>query len=113
MSTARRTGLNAVFYTPTANVGASLTTARHSTGNCLRACVPRMRREVTACERRDRQSNAVQEMEEGADGPLLALRDQLCERGIPNHCKGRRLRAGVLSVAGKGRGTPVRYAPRS
>jgi hypothetical protein len=37
MSTARRTGLNAVPYTPTANVGASLTTARHSTGNCLRA----------------------------------------------------------------------------
>ena len=37
MSTARRTGLNAVPYTPTANVGASLTTVRHSTGNCLRA----------------------------------------------------------------------------
>jgi len=38
----------------------------------------------------------------------LALWDQLCEREIPNHCKGRPLRAGVLSVAGKGRGTPVR-----
>ena len=42
-------------------------------------------------------------MEEGADGPLLALRDQLCERGIPNHCKGRRLRVGVSSVAEKAR----------
>ncbi len=28
----------------------------------------------------------------------LALRDQLCKRGIPNHCKGRLLRAGVLNL---------------
>ncbi len=31
----------------------------------------RIRKEVTACERRNRQSNSVQEMEEGADIPLL------------------------------------------
>ena len=31
--------------------------------NYYGACVPRMRKEVTACERRDRQSNAVQEIE--------------------------------------------------
>jgi type I restriction enzyme R subunit len=35
--------LNAVPYTPTANVGASLTTARHSTGNCLRGRGPATR----------------------------------------------------------------------
>ena len=51
-------------------------------------------------------SNAVQEMEEGTRP--LALRDQLCEGGVPNRCKGRRLRAGVLSVAVKGGDTPVR-----
>jgi hypothetical protein len=55
--------------------------------------------------------DAVQEMGEGALRSL-ALRDQLNERGIPNHCKGRRLRVGVLSIAGKGGGTSVRYAPR-
>ena len=32
--------------------------------------------------------------------------------GVPNHCKGRRLRAGVLSVAANGGGTSVRCAPR-
>ncbi len=36
----------------------------------------------------------------------LDLRDQLCERGVSNRGKGRRLRAGVLSVAVKRRGYP-------
>ncbi len=36
----------------------------------------------------------------------LALRDQLRERGVPNHRKGRPSRAGVLSVAGKRQGNP-------
>ena len=43
--------------------------------------VPRIRKEVTACERRNRQSNAVQEMEEGVDillpgPPGSALRER-------------------------------------
>ena len=43
--------------------------------------MPSMRKEVTACERRNRQSNAVQEMEEGADillpgPPGSALRER-------------------------------------
>ena len=41
----------------------------------------RIRKEVTACERRNRQSNAVQEMEEGVDillpgPPGSALRER-------------------------------------
>jgi hypothetical protein len=51
-------------------------------------------------------SNAVHEMEEGVLFCPRALRDQLCEGGVPNRCKGRRLRAEVLSVAVKRREYP-------
>jgi len=49
--------------------------------------VPRMREAKPAFGRRCR-SNAVQR-DGGRNLGSLALRDQLCERGVPNHCKGR------------------------
>jgi len=72
--------------------------------------VPRIRKEVTACERRNRQSNAVQEMEEGADillpGPLgSALRER-----DSKPLQGASVKSGGLERCRKRQGNPCQVS---
>ena len=72
--------------------------------------MPRMRREVTACERRDRQSNAVQEMEEGADVPLPGPPGSALRERDSKPLQGASVKSGCLERCRKRQGNPCQVS---
>ena len=78
--------------------------------NYYGACVPRMRKEVTACERRDRQSNAVQEMEEGADGLLPGPPGSALRERDSKPLQGASVKSGGLERCRKRQGNPCQVS---
>ena len=78
--------------------------------NYYGACVPRMRKEVTACERRDRQSNAVQEMEEGADVLLPGPPGSALRERDSKPLQGASVKSGGLERCRKRQGNPCQVS---
>ena len=68
--------------------------------------VPRMRREEAACERRNQQSNAVQEMEEGAEGPFPGPPGSALRERDSKPLQGASVKSGGLERCRKRQGNP-------